>query len=714
MLMISLVAAFLSATPAPGPGAPASPRPYGIVEQLRLRRMSELRASPDGRLAVFRLARPDLEANRMRADLWLVALDGSAPRPLTTHPDSDGEPLWAPDGKSVFFVSTRSGSAQVWRIPVDGGEARQVTQSPVDVATFVLSRDGTRLAFAADTFADCADLDCTKRRLDEQGKQKASGRVYERLFVRHWDTWKDGRRTHLFVQRVDGGAPVDVTRGFDADAPPKPFGGRSDFCFTPDGQALVFAARDEGRSEAWSTNVDLFLVPVDGSKPPERLTASSAGTDAEPSFSPDGRNLAWLAMKRPGYEADKQRVMVRAWPSGAPREVAQAWDRSPSGLTWSADGKRLYAVADDVGQRSIFAVDVATGAVTKRFSDGHASDVTTAGDDLLFVRDGLDGPADAYLLSATRGGGPRRLTRLNDDVLAGVQLGSAEQLSFTGANGDRVYAYVVHPSPAALAAGAGAPQRKVPVALLIHGGPQGSFGNHWHYRWNPQIYAGRGYAALMVDFHGSTGYGQAFTDSIRGDWGGKPLEDLKAGLATALARHSSLDKNGVCALGASYGGYLVNWIAGVWNEPFRCLVTHSGNLDEASAYFMTEELWFPEWEHEGTPWDNPAGYQKHNPVQHVAKWRVPTLVVHGARDYRVVDTAGLATFTALQRRGVPSKLLHFPDENHWVLKPANSLQWHETVLDWLDQWTKTKAPEGPAGPAATSPRRAGAPRAGEN
>ena len=463
----------------------------------------------------------------------------------------------------------------------------------------------------------------------------------------------------------------------DADAPSQPFGGREQFTFTPDGAHLVFTARDVGREEAWSTDLDLFVVPIDASSPPRKLTTENRATDTDPSFSPDGTLLAYLAMDRPGFEADKLTVMLRGWPDGEARRLTDGWDRSVGALEWSADGRTLYALAEDTGQGGLFAIDVATGGVTPLVTDGHVGGVKVVGDSIFYSLDSLSGPADLHVVE---GGRHRRLTRLNAARLRDVAIGESEQFSFAGWNGETVYGYLVKPADFD-------PTRRYPIAFIVHGGPQGSSGNDWHYRWNPQVYAGHGYAVVMIDFHGSTGYGQAFTDSISGDWGGKPLEDLKKGYAAALERYPFLDPTRATALGASFGGYMINLMAGVWNEPWRCLVSHDGNLDERFAYFATEELWFPEWEHGGTPWENPDGYAKHNPADHIAAWRVPMLIIHGALDYRVSEIEGLAMFTALQRRGVPSRFLHFPDENHWVLKPENSVQWHETVLDWLDRWT---------------------------
>jgi dipeptidyl aminopeptidase/acylaminoacyl peptidase len=419
---------------------------------------------------------------------------------------------------------------------------------------------------------------------------------------------------------------------------------------------------------------------VDGSAAPRNLTESNPAWDTSPVFAPGGGRLAWLAMARAGYEADRLRVVVRDWPAGEPRVLTEAWDRSPRSLAWSPDGTTLWATADHLGQRPLFAIDAASGAARAIVERGTVQAFAPAGSRVVYGLEHLESPVELYAVDPD-GTDVRRLTHLNDARVFAARMGAPEQFTFRGWNGEEVHAWLVHPVDFS-------PDRKYPVAFLIHGGPQGSFSNDFHYRWNPQAYAGAGYAALMIDFHGSTGYGQAFTDSIREDWGGKPLVDLQKGLAAALERYPWMDGRRVCALGASYGGYMVNWIAGNWPDAFRCLVSHDGNLDERMAYFDTEELWFPEWDHGGTPWHEPDSYRKHNPIEHVKNWKTPMLVIHGALDYRVVDTQGLSAFTALQRLGIPSKLLHFPDENHWVLKPHNSILWHETVLGWLDRWTR--------------------------
>ena len=658
---------------------PAETHPFSIHDMLAMDRISDPVVSPDGKRVVFMLRTTDLAANRGRTDLWLMGADGRDLRPLTSHPAADLNPRWAPDGKTVWFISTRSGSAQVWRIPVDGGEAEQVTRLPLDAANLVVAPDGRTIAFSLEVFPGLCPGE-TKKKLDDIASGQASGRIYDRLFFRHWDTWADGRRSHIFVMPAAGGEARDLLPDMDADAPSKPFGGTEEMAFTPGNRGLVFTARDVGRQEAWSTDLNLYTVPLDGSQPPRCLTDKNRATDTQPLFSPDGKTLAYLAMTKPGYEADRFRIVLRSWPDGAERVLAESWDRSPSSLCWSPDGKTIYVTAENIGQISLFAVDVSSGTVKTLVREGYSSFPSAYAGRIIFGLNNLRSPVEIYSVKAD-GTDLRPLTRINAVKLAAARMGDFEPFSFKGWNEEIVYGYVVKPVDFD-------PARKYPVAFLIHGGPQGSFGNNFHYRWNPQAYAGAGYGVVMVDFHGSTGYGQAFTDSIQGDWGGKPLEDLQKGLAAALERYPWLDGERVGALGASYGGYMINWIAGAWPDRFRCLVAHDGNLDERAAYYDTEELWFPEWDHQGTPWTNPEGYEKHNPVNLVKNWKTPMLIVHSAQDFRVVETQGLSSFTALQRRGIPSQLLYFPDENHWVLKPQNSILWHETVIGWLDKWLK--------------------------
>lgn len=654
--------------------------PFSVHDMLAMERISDHQVSPNNKLVAFVLRTIDLDANKGRTDIWLVGLDGTGLRQLTEDPANDSDPRWSADGQSIYFLSARSGSSQVWKIDIDDQSLNQVTDQPLGVSNLILSPDGKRLAFSMEIFVDCPDIECTEKRLKEIGERKATGKVFDRLFIRHWDTWKDGRRSHIFVMAIDGGTAIDVMKGMDADSPSKPFGGVEDMAFTADGEGIVFSARDVGRTEAWSTDFDLYYSPVDGSKAPQCLTEQNEAWDAQPLFSPSGKTLAYLAMERPGYESDRFRIVLQSWPKGKERVLTEDWDRSVSAMAWAEDGKTIYATANNLGQRSLYAINARSGKVTTLIKKGSVRSFVVKGDRIIFGMEHLKSPVEIYSIQ-TNGRDFQTVTTINAERVAAAKMGEPEQFTFKGWNDETVYGYVVKPADFD-------PGKKYPVAFLIHGGPQGSFSNDFHYRWNPQAYAGAGYAAVMVDFHGSVGYGQAFTDSIRGDWGGKPLEDLQRGLAAALERYPWMDAERVGALGASFGGYMINWIAGNWPDRFRCLINHDGNLDERLAYFDTEELWFPEWDHEGTPWDNPEEYEEHNPINHVQNWKTPMLVIHGALDFRVVETQGMSTFTALQRQGIPSKFLYFPDENHWILKPQNSIQWHETVIRWLDQWVK--------------------------
>jgi dipeptidyl aminopeptidase/acylaminoacyl peptidase len=651
-----------------------------IDDMLAMQRVGAPEVSPDGRQVVFPVRTTDVEANRGRYDLWLAHVDGSVVRRLTSHPDNDTDPAWSPDGNFIYFTSTRGGSAQVWRIAPAGGEAEQVTKVGADINGFSLFPDGQRLVLAIDVWPNAKSLADSVQRDEANAKSKVKARIYDQLLFRHWDQWEDGKYSHLFVW--DPKKPTeasDLTPGQTTDAPTHPFGGMDEVAIANDGNSVAYVIRNAGRENAWRTNTDVFLVSVKGGKP-LNLTENNRAYDFSPTFSPDGKALAVRQMMRPGFEADRERLTLIDLATKKSRVVTDGWDRSVGSVTWSKDGKTIFTDADNVGNHSLFAIDVASGEVKTLVDKGTNTSPRVAGDRVVFVHDGLTAPAELYSVKPD-GSDVRAITHFNDEHVKKLDFGKYEQFSFKGSKGDTVYGYLVKPS--------GYAGGKVPVAFLVHGGPQGSFGDHFHYRWNPEVYAGRGYASVFIDFHGSTGYGQAFTDAISGDWGGLPYDDLMMGLDAALAKYPFLDKDRMAALGASFGGYMINWINGK-TDRFKALVCHDGNLDERLAYFDTEELWFPEWDHGGLPWEKPEGYAKHNPVDLVKNWKTPTLVIHGALDFRVVDTHGMSTFTALQRKGVPSKLVHFPDENHWVLKPQNSKLWHEQVLSWLDRWTAKK------------------------
>jgi acylaminoacyl-peptidase len=701
--MTRLFAAILAATALAG-ATHAETRPFVAKDMILMERVSDPHVSPDGHWVAYDLRTTDLEANKGVHAIWLKDLTDpkAPPRRLAVSDKGANTARWSSDGH-LYFLSSRSGSSQVWRTDATGETATQVTDLPLDVQAYRVSPDGKRIVVGLAVFPDCPDLKCTVDRQAERAKGKPSGQLYEKLFVRHWDEWEDGTKNHLFTQALgaDGkaaGIALDITKGLDADVPTKPFGGEEDFAFTADSTSIIYSARIAGNTEPWSTNFDLYEVALDGhdlfdcsslvSKGftcakhipvfQKNLTPDNPAWDAAPVVSPDGRFLAYRAMKRPGFESDRFGVMVKDLKTGATREVDPNWDRSAQSTVWSADGKTLYVTAEEMGQTKLFAMEVATGAVKPLTGAGHVSGFDLGPKGIVYARSALDSPDQLYALG--RKGEPVQLTDHNAKTLAELKFGAYEQFSFPGWNGETVHGYVVKPTNYVEG-------KKYPVAFLIHGGPQGSFGNLFHYRWNAETYAGAGYAVVMIDFHGSTGYGQAFTDAISQHWGDRPLEDLQKGWAYALAKYPFLNGDRACALGGSYGGFMIDWIAGNWNKPWKCLVNHDGVFDARMMGYATEELWFENWEQGGMPWEVPANYEKFNPADYVANWTVPELVVHGAKDYRIPVEQGLASFDALQGRHVPSQLLFFPDENHWVLKPQNSLQWHQTVEAWLNRWT---------------------------
>ncbi|MFM5916743.1 MAG: prolyl oligopeptidase family serine peptidase [Novosphingobium sp.] len=677
--------------------AETTPRAMTPQDLVTLKRVGSPAVSPDGKWVVYQQTDTDPASYKRTTGLWRVAVKGGTPERIADLADaSESSPAFSPDGKRLYFVSGKSGSDQLWVLDLtqQGAAPVQASSFKTDVAGFAVSPSGKRILVWGDVARDCPTLGCEASG-DTSQPGPGNGRHYQDGvgFVRHWDAWETpGSYSRTFAFGLDdtgkiagNGVALDGPPGtLTGDTPTKPMGGGEDVAWTADSNGAFFAARQADRDEPRSTNVDIWHSPLDGTAP-HNLTADNKATDTLPVPSPDGNWLAYAAMARPGYESDRLVVQLLNLRTGERRALTQNWDRSVGSIAWSADSKALYVTAEEVLDTPVFRIDLASGKVTrlklapKGMSEGHIGSVTALKNGgFVFTRDGVANPAEVYI--ADKGKAARALTHANDAQLAQLAPVTTTRYSFKGANGDTVWGQVTEPAGAS---------GKLPVLLMVHGGPQGSFGESWSFRWNPRVFASQGYAVVTVDFHGSTGYGQAFTDSINRDWGGKPLEDQKLGLAAALAAHPELDGSKACALGASYGGYMMNWIEGNWPDRFKCLVQHDGVFDALAMAYETEELWFDTWEHGGKAYfEAPEEYEKWNPVNLVAKWQTPMLVITGEKDFRIPYTQGLAAFSALQQRGVPSELLVFPEENHWVLKPKDSLQWHQTVFAWLAKHLK--------------------------
>ena len=631
--------------------------------------------SPQGDSFIYRLKKGIRSSDN---HLYLQQVSSNKSQQLTSHNSGESNVIYAKDGKSIYFLSSRSGSSQIWQLPLTGGEAQQVSAVPLDINGFKMSEDGKHFALEITVMPGCESMQCTLDAQAADAKKKYNVRAYDQLMVRHWDTWNTDYKSHLFIaERAENGAftqATDLMPTWQGD-----IAGSSEVSFHPDGTRLSFSAKLPSKEQAWNTNFDIFEVNL-ADKKLNNLTSANTAWDAKPVYSPNGRYLAYKAMSVPGYESDKFTVMIHDSQTGKTHAVAKQWDRSVSELVFADDNRTLYVTANDVGQKSIFEVNPEFGDVRSVYSDGTAGKIAVTAEKIFFTRHAINAPTDIYAIDRD-GYQLKQLTQVNKEKLADITLAEFEQFSFKGWNNEEVFGYWL--KPANYQAG-----NKYPIAFLVHGGPQGSFGNMFHYRWNAQLWAAQGYAVVMIDFHGSIGYGQDFTDSIARDWGGKPLEDLQKGFADITKKQPWMDADNACALGASYGGYMMNWIQGNWSNGFNCIINHAGLYDMPSFYGSTEELWFPEHDMGGPVWEGSEDYNKYNPAAFVKEWRTPMLVIQGELDYRVPYAQSLGAFTALQRQNIPSRLVMFPDEDHHIRNPDNLKVWYQEVFNWMNKYLK--------------------------
>jgi len=654
----------------------AQTRTYTIEDLLKVRRVGDPQISPDGKHVAFTIGDVNYEANRVVTQIYVVSLEGGSPKQLTNGQSSSTAPRWSPDGKKIAFIT----GSQVWTMESDGDKKDQVSKISTGAAAPVWSPDGKWIAFTSEVYPDCTNDDCNKKRDEAAEANKVKAHITTRLLFRHWDEWRDIKRTHVFVVSSKGGTAREITPG-DFDSPPYGAASGVDFAFSPDSQEIAYL-RNPDKVEALSTNSDIYVVPLGGGAA-KNITENNHGYDVGPIYTRDGKYIIYRSQSTAGFEADRWRLMSYNRSTGVSVEIPKRFDQQVEEFQLSPDGNYVYFTAGERGKSPIFRVPLGGAEVQKVVAGVFASNlkITPDGKKLVFIASSNASPAEIYTTNID-GTNLTGLTSANLQMMNQVKLKAAEDVEWTGALGRKIHGFLIKPNNFDAT-------KKYPLVVLIHGGPQSAWNDNWGYRWNPQLFANSGYVVFTPNPRGSTGYGQQFVNEISGDWGGKAYVDIMNGVADVLRRNPYIDRNRVGAAGASYGGYMINWIEGHNNDPrfrFKVLVSHDGVYNLTSMYGATEELWFAEWDFKGTPWSNPAMFSRWSPHNFVNNFKTPILIIHSDLDYRVPIGEGLQLYTAVQRKGIDSKFLSFPDEGHWVLKPQNSNLWYHTVLDWLDKY----------------------------
>lgn len=689
--------------------SPAQKRPFDVETLLKIQRIGGPLLSPDGKQVAFTVQSVDYDKNAKVTQIYVVPSGGGAPKQLTREGTSNTDPAWSPDSKLIYFISNRPAAGQaispgsvsssaganqaqsalseVWVMNADGSNPRRITQLSTEASGLLLSPDGQKIVFLSNVYPDCKstsavspnafDDACNQRKLDVNAKNLVKAHTYTSLLYRHWNEWQGVRRQHLLVANINGTDVRDLTP-VPYDVPPFSLGGPRGYAISPDSLELAYVTNTDAEL-ATSTNSDIYVVPLAGGDS-KRITLNPGG-DAGPAYSPDGKYLAFLSQFKPGYESDRWRLQVLERATGKTTNLTESIDRWVESFTWSPDSARVFFTVEDRGRTELQMIQASGGGIRTIISGASTlDDIQFSVDGRMMIYSEQTGSRPTEIFRANSGGGVGvPLTHLNDALLSSTTLQPLEELWVDGAEKTRVHSFLVKPPNFS-------PAKKYPVMFLIHGGPEGAWGESWTYRWNAQVFASAGYLVVEPNPRGSSGYGQKFVDDVNGDWGGRAFDDIMA-VADAVAALPYVDNTKMAAAGGSYGGYMVDWMLG-HTARFKALVSHDGVFDLASEARETEELWFPMWEFRGMPTDSPELYARWSPSSYIREFKTPTLVIHGEQDYRVPVGQGLQLFTALQLQKVPSKLLVFPDEGHWVLKPQNSALWYHTVLDWIAQWTK--------------------------
>jgi len=645
------------------------------------KRLKDPRISPNGKRIAFTVQIMNEAENNSHTDIYLIGTDGKDLRRFSDGEKSASSPRWSPDGRLAFLSG-----GQIWLQSITDEKPTQLTSHYTGVDEFIWSPDGRQIAFTSRVYPELGDDQAAMEKKDKDiENSQVKARVYEDLLYRHWDTWWDHKRSHLFILDVASGDFRDLTPG-NYDVPPIALSGG--FAFSPDSRYLVFTS-NHSKIVAASTDNDVWRVPVIGGDLELMSTSCKdrdfSGNESDPQFSPDGRYLSFLSMKRAGFESDKPDLFILDMKRGKFKNLTEDKDIRIESYAWLPDSKSLLLRIDEQARLKIKRLDLKKGRLTELVSPGNNRylSVSPDGKTFAYLHERTTRPFELYV-GSTRDGSSRQLTHFNDQLLANVEMNDIEDFWFNGAKGDKVHGFIVKP-----------PffdeSKKYPAVFFVHGGPQGAWQDEWHYRWNIQMWAAQGYVMVMINPRGSTGYGQKFTDEISKDWGGKAFQDIVAGQSYVLDSFSFIDSQRIAAAGASFGGYMMNWIEGhmdAFRVPFKTLVNHDGTFNLYTNFLTTEELWFPEWEFNGPYWEDEEYYKKWSPHNYVNNFKTPMLIIHGEHDYRLAYTEGLMPFTALRRKGIPAKLVIFPDETHFVTKPQNSRFWHETIFDWLDSYLK--------------------------